>query len=360
MQPSFSSQWSPSPDEADKSVETPVNSLAGEQADNMASSQSRPEVFETPAETTTFTTVAPRTLRASLKRGIYSAWRALTVNRKVYIGSAVVVFFLIVAIFGPLFLHGDPNFITHDASLKPSGAHWLGTTNLGQDIFGQLILGTQTSVLWGFFSGILVTLLSVVIGLVGGYFGGIIDEILSFITNVFLVLPGIPLMLVLASYIPPSAFTVSLVVAVTSWAWGARVLRAQTLSVRSREFVTAARSNGESHWRTIFFEIFPNQTSLVAANFVSTMVQVILAFAALQFLGLGDISQASWGSMLYWAKSQGALLAGQWWWFVPPGLCIAVLGAGLSLINFGIDEIADPRLRREPKAKVLATKKAVA
>ncbi|HET8841245.1 MAG TPA: ABC transporter permease, partial [Ktedonobacteraceae bacterium] len=196
--------------------------------------------------------------------------------------------------------------------------------------------------------------------LVGGYFGGVIDELLSFITNVFLVLPGIPLMLVLASYIPPSAFTVSLVVAVTSWAWGARVLRAQTLSVRSREFVTAARSNGESHLRTIFFEIFPNQTSLVAANFVSTMVQVILAFAALQFLGLGDISQASWGSMLYWAKSQGALLAGQWWWFVPPGFCIAVLGAGLSLINFGIDEIADPRLRREPKTKVLATKKAVA
>lgn len=360
MQPSFPSQWPSSPDDANQRSETPVSSFRGEQSAAAASSQAERNGYTTSEQTGAFPSVPRRTFQMTLKQALANLWTALTMNRKVYIGSAVVVFFLLVAIFGPLFLHGDPNYITHDASLKPSAAHWLGTTNLGQDIFGQLILGTQTSVLWGFFSGILVTLLSVVIGLVGGYFGGIIDEILSFVTNVFLVLPGIPLMLVLASYIPPSAFTVSLVVAVTSWAWGARVLRAQTLSVRSREFVTAARSNGESHWRTIFFEIFPNQTSLVAANFVSTMVQVILAFAALQFLGLGDISQASWGSMLYWAKSQGALLAGQWWWFVPPGLCIAVLGAGLSLINFGIDEIADPRLRREPKTKVLATKKAVA
>ena len=169
-----------------------------------------------------------------------------------------------------------------------------------------------------------------------------------------------PLMLVLASYVPPGSLTIALVVAGTSWAFGARMLRAQTLSMRSREFITAARSNGESAWRIIFYEIFPNQISLVAANFVSTMIQVILAFATLQFLNLGDSLQASWGGMLYWANSQNALLAGQWWWFIPPGACIAVLGAGLSLINFGIDEVADPRLRSEPKIKVPKIKKAVA
>lgn len=292
--------------------------------------------------------------------GLQALWHALTINRKVAGGTVIVGIFLFVAIFGPLFLHGDPNLITHDGNLDPSGAHWLGTTSLGQDIFGQLILGTQTSVLWGFFSGLLVTFISVVIGLVGGYFSGIIDEILSFLTNVFLVLPGIPLMLVIASYVPASALTVALVVTITSWAWGARVLRAQTLSLRSREFVSAARSNGESTVRILFYEIFPNQISLVAANFVSTMIQVILAFATLQFLGLGDISQASWGGMLYWAQSAGALLGGRWWWFIPPGACIAVLGAGLSLINFGIDEVADPRLRSEPKIKVPKLKKAVA
>jgi peptide/nickel transport system permease protein len=251
------------------------------------------------------------------------------------------------------------NKISHGGNQAPSAVHWLGTTSLGQDVFGQLILATQTSVLWGFFSGVLVIVIAIVIGLVGGYFGGVVDEILSFITNVFLVLPGIPLMLVIASYVPPGSLTISLVVAGTSWAFGARMMRAQTLSMRSREFVTAARSTGESTWRILFFEIFPNQISLVAANFVSTMIQVILAFATLQFLNLGDSLQASWGGMLYWANSNNALLAGQWWWFVPPGACIAILGAGLSLINFGIDEVADPRLRSEPKIKVPKLKKAV-
>ncbi len=291
--------------------------------------------------------------------GVKTVWRALTINRKVSAGSVIVGIFLLVAVFGPLLVPATANAISHSNNLPPSAAHWLGTTALGQDIFGQLILGTRTSVLWGFLSGVLVLVIAIVIGLVGGYFGGVIDEILSFLTNVFLVLPGIPLMLVLASYIPPGSLTIALVVAGTSWAFGARMLRAQTLSMRSREFITSARSNGESTWRILFYEIFPNQISLVAANFVSTMIQVILAFATLQFLNLGDSLQASWGSMLYWANSQNALLAGQWWWFVPPGACIAILGAGLSLINFGIDEVADPRLRSEPKIKVPKIKKAV-
>lgn len=300
-------------------------------------------------------------LHMRIWHGMQATWRALTVNRKVAGGTVIVGFFLLVAIFGPLFLHGDPNLYSHATNLPPSAQHWLGTTSLGQDVLSQLIQGTQTSVLWGFFCGVIVTILSMVIGLVGGYFGGVVDEILSFVTNVFLILPGIPLMLVIASYVTPSALTVSLVVACTSWAWGARVLRAQTLSMRGREFVTAARSNGESTWRAIFYEILPNQFSLVAANFVSTMIQVILSFAALQFLGLGDTTQASWGSMLQLAYDQNALLGHQWWWFVPPGLCIAILGAGLALINFGIDEVADPRLRSEPKIKVLkALKKVVA
>lgn len=313
-----------------------------------------------PEETQIATTRNPQSIlpTSPLWQRMQAFWRLLTVNRKVAAGSAIVGFFLLVAIAGPFFLHGDPDLYTPATNLPPSGAHWLGTTSLGQDVFSQLIKGTQTSVLWGFFSGILVTVFSIVIGLVGGYFGGVIDELLSFVTNVFLVLPGIPLMLVIAAYIPTGPFTISLVVAITSWAWGARVLRAQTLSMRSREFVTAARATGESNWRAIFYEIFPNQTSLVAANFVSTMIQVILAFATLQFLGLGDTSQASWGGMLNLAYNQNALLAGQWWWFIPPGACIAVLGAGLSLINFGIDEVADPRLRVAAGLRSSGAKKA--
>ncbi len=284
--------------------------------------------------------------------GLRNLWMRITINRKVALGAGIVGFFVLVAIAGPLFIRQDPNTLSTLSNAAPSSKHLLGTTTLGQDIFSQLVVGTRTSIFWGFLTGFLVTMVSVVVGLIGGYFGGIIDEMLSLLTNVFLVLPALPLAIVLASYFPRGPLTISLVITFTSWAWGARVLRAQTLSMRSREFVTAARASGESVWRIIFFEIFPNEISIVAANFVSTTLYVILAEASLEFLGLGDATTVSWGSLFYWAQKDDALFLGMWWWFVPPGLCIALLGAGLALINNGIDEIADPRLRSEPEPKV--------
>lgn len=253
----------------------------------------------------------------------------------------------------------NPNATSHLFISPPSPAHWLGTTVVGEDIFSQLIYGTRTSVFWGLGTGILVTLLSVVVGLVGGYFGGWIDDVLTLLTNVSLVLPALPLAIVLAAYFPRGPLTISFVIVFTNWAWQARVLRSQTLSMRSREFVTAARISGESSLRIIFYEIFPNEIGLVVAGFVSTTIYVVLTWAALEFLGLGDGTIPSWGSILYWAQQAGALGGGLWWWFIPPGACIAILGAGLSLINFGIDEIADPRLRIERPAKVEKHKKAV-
>jgi len=281
----------------------------------------------------------------------------MTQSRKVTAGSAIVGFFIVVGLFGPLIITTNPNatgplFIAH-----PSTAHWLGTTVVGEDIFSQLINGTRTSVFWGLGTGLVVTLLSVLVGLVSGYFGGWIDDLLTLLTNVSLVLPSIPLAIVLAAYFPRGPLTISLVIVVTNWAWQARVLRSQTLSMRNREFVVAARASGEHTWRIIFFEIFPNEIGLVVAGFVSTTIYVILAWAALEFLGLGDGSIPSWGSMLYWAQQAGALGGSLWWWFVPPGACIAILGAGLSLINFGIDEIADPRLRSERPPKVEKSRK---
>jgi len=153
------------------------------------------------------------------------------------------------------------------------------------------------------------------------------------------------------AYFPRGPLTISLVIVFTNWAWQARVLRAQTLSMRSREFIAASRSSGEYVWRIIFFEIFPNEIGIVVAGFVSTTIYVVLTWAALEFLGLGDGTIPSWGSILYWAQQAGALGGGLWWWFIPPGACIALLGAGLSLINFGIDEIADPRLRQSSRPK---------
>ena len=291
---------------------------------------------------------------------LQALWRAMTISHKVAIGSAIVGFFIVVGLIGPFFMTINPNATSHLFIASPSPAHLLGTTVVGEDIFSQLIYGTRTSVFWGLGTGLMVTFISVIVGLVSGYFGGWIDDILTLLTNVSLVLPALPLAIVLAAYFPRGPLTISLVIVFTNWAWQARVLRSQTLSMRSREFVTAARSCGESAWRIIFFEIFPNEIGLVVAGFVSTTIYVVLTWAALEFLGLGDGTIPSWGGILYWAQQAGALGGGLWWWFVPPGLCIAVLGAGLSLINFGIDEIADPRLRSEPRAKTSKMKKVVA
>ncbi len=306
-------------------------------------------------------------LYARLLRAPLIIWRAMTQSRKVAVGSAIVGFFIVVGLFGPFIITTNPNATGPLFIAPPSAAHWLGTTVDGEDLFSQLIYGTRTSVFWGLGTGLVVTLLSVLVGLVSGYFGGWIDDVLTLLTNVSLVLPAIPLAIVLAAYFPRGPLTISLVIVVTNWAWQARVLRSQTLSMRSREFVVAARASGEHTWRIIFFEIFPNEIGLVVAGFVSTTIYVILAWAALEYLGLGDNSNPSWGSMLYWAEQAGALGGSLWWWFIPPGACIAILGAGLSLINFGIDEIADPRLRSErpPKVeksgkKTVQTEKAVA
>ena len=284
---------------------------------------------------------------------LLNIWRAMTSSRKVAAGSAIVGTFILVGIFGPLVMRYDPEATSNLFIAHPSAEHWLGTTVVGQDIFSQLINGTRTSVFWGLGTGLLVTLLSMLVGLVGGYFGGWIDDALTLLTNVSLVLPALPLAIVLAAYLPRGPLTISLVIIFTNWAWQARVLRAQTLSMRSREFVTAARSSGEHTSRIIFFEIFPNEIGIVVAGFVSTTIYVVLTWAALEFLGLGDGTIPSWGSILYWAQQAGALGGELWWWFIPPGACIALLGAGLSLINFGIDEIADPRLRQDANPKKL-------
>lgn len=289
-------------------------------------------------------------------RGI---WTLLTTNRKVMVGSVIVGFFVLVALFGPLFIQQNPLKFTLKLLAPPSSAHWLGTNQGGQDVFSQLVVGTRASVFWSFVTGLLVVAIAVTVGLVSGYFGGVVDDVLSLVTNVFLVIPSFPLAIVAVEFFSRTTLTIVLIVALTNWPWGARVLRSQTLSMRSREFVAAARANGESSWRIIFFEIFPNEISIVAASFITTTIQVLLAVAGLEFLGFGDSTAMSWGTMLYGAYTGSALFQGAWWWFAPPGLCIALLGSGLALLNFGIDEIADPRLRqRGRRARRLAKQSA--
>jgi peptide/nickel transport system permease protein len=288
------------------------------------------------------------TLLSWARSGGRGVWSMLTSNGKITFGVGVVVFFILVAIFAPLLTPYNPNAFMNAQSFAPSATHWLGTTPRGEDVFSQLIYGTRASLLIGFISAIGSTLLQVLFGTTSAYFGGFIDDILSLIINVFLVLPGLPLAIVLASFSPiKGSVLLTVILLFTSWSYGARVLRAQTLSLKEREFVAAARASGETSARLIFAEILPNEIALVVSNFVTTFIYTILAEVALEFLGLGDISHSSWGVILFWAQSDNALLGGQWWRFVPPGLCVAILCSGLTFINSGIDELANPRLRRE-------------
>lgn len=307
---------------------------------------------------TASTGVATRRRLGVMLRGLK---RIATANGKVTFGLAVVSFFVLLALVGPFFVTSHPNGFGSDIGAGPSAAHPLGTTSYGQDVLAQVVVGARVSVALGFITGFIATALAVVVGLVSGYYGGWIDEILSMLSNVFLVLPALPLAIVLASFLPyKGPLTIGFVLTITGWSWGARVLRSQTLSLRHREFVTAAKATGEPGWRIIFFEIFPSEIGVVVAQLLGTIIYVILAEAGLEFLGLGDLNGVSWGTMLYWAGNNDALLLGWWWWFVPPGLCIAVLGAGLAFVNFGIDEIANPRLRTIKGERRAKAKKVVA
>jgi peptide/nickel transport system permease protein len=273
---------------------------------------------------------------------------AIMRNRKAVAGVVILLGFAAMAIFAPIISPGDPNELIARRNLAPSTAHWFGTTGSGQDVFGQTVWGTRQSLGVGIAVGVLTTALSVLFGMTAGYFGGRIDDFLSLFMNVFLIIPSLPLLIVLVGFLGSGgSLYFVLVLAVTGWAWGARVLRSQTLSLRDRDFVSAAEVSGESRFRIITGEIFPNMISLVAANMFGATIYAIGAMAALQFLGLGNPSVVSWGTNLYWAQNNGALLTGAWWTVVPSGVSIALVAFAFALTNYAVDEVTNPRLRAQ-------------
>jgi peptide/nickel transport system permease protein len=265
-------------------------------------------------------------------------------NAKSLTGLIIFGLFLIVGIIGPLIAPYDPSAITDDLLSPPTAAHWLGTDHLGRDIMSQLLVGTQGVLMVGVLAGVLATILAVLVGVSAGFLGGAGDEVLSAISNIFLVIPALPLIIIVAGAVPDAGnLLIAFVLALTGWAWGARILRAQTLSLRRRDFIEAARATGESTWRIVWFET--NLTAIIASSFISTVTFAVLTQTTLSFIGVTSVADWSWGTVLYWAQANGALARGAWWWFVPAGLLIAILGMSLALINFGIDEFVNPRLR---------------
>ncbi len=271
---------------------------------------------------------------------------------KVLIGLGTLIGFLVLAVIGPWIAPYDPGrsfSTTASFPQPPSAAHLLGTTQQQQDVLSQLLAGGRSTVLVAFVAGLIATVLSVLIGVTAGYLAGPADDLLSMLANLFLVMPALPLLIVIFGFLPSSQggddVLIGVIIAVTGWAFGARVLRAQTLSLRSRDYVESARITGERGWRIIGFEILPNLIPILASSFLFTVLYGVGTYTALAFLGLVNPNHWSWGGMLFYAQVAGAEQSGYWWLFLPPGLAVAFLGTSLALLNFGIDEFINPRLR---------------
>ncbi|MEU7873569.1 ABC transporter permease [Dactylosporangium sp. NPDC049140] len=283
---------------------------------------------------------------------------AVRTNPKALAGVVILFVFTVTAVIphAVTALEGgidDPDAIAFVPRLHPGAQHWLGTTGLGQDIFAQLVYGTRQSLLIAMTAGLIATVLSVAVGVSAAYLGGIADDVLSLITDIFLVIPTFPLVVVLAAYVGSGSFWVLVgVLVLTGWAYGARQLRAQTLSLRNRDFLESARVRGERRSYIIVAEVLPTMSSLILANFLGAALYAVLAAAGLQFLGLGNTSSDSWGSMLYWSQNQGALVSGLPWWSIAPGLCVALLGAALALVNYAFDELSNPAPRPVRRLRV--------
>lgn len=296
-------------------------------------------------------------LPAAPPRERFRSLRLFLQNRKAQFGLGLLLIFVVGALLGPRLTEYGPKDFAGRPNVKPSGDHYFGTDGQGRDVFAQMVWGARATLRNGFLVGIITTTMGAIIGLTAGYFRGFIDELLSLFMNVFLIIPSLPLLVVLAAFLAdgfwilPDSMIVVLVLSITGWAWPARVMRSQMLSLREKDFVSAAVVSGESKTRIIFSEIFPNMLNVVVTAFLGGTVYAIGAEAGLEFLGLGNISKTTWGTILYWAQNNSALLLGAWWAFVPAGLAIALVAVALVMMNYAMDEISNPRLQAQREAK---------
>jgi peptide/nickel transport system permease protein len=286
----------------------------------------------------------PRRLPAS--HALARMSRAVRSNHKATVGSVLLVFFILVALFPGVIAHDNPSQDAYKPHLGISTAHLLGTTAYGQDMFAQLVWGTRNVMIIAFTVGLATTGIAVLVGVAAAYLGGLWDSSLGVLTDVLLVIPLFPLIIVIAAYAHGGGTLLLIVViTITSWSYTARQLRSQALTLRSRDFLEAARVRGERRLYIIVMEVIPTMTSLIVASFLTNALYAILFASSLQFIGLGDPNTVSWGTMLYWAQNNAALQTGQPLWAIAPGACIAVLGAAFALLNYAFDEIGNPALR---------------
>jgi len=307
-----------------------------------------PYVSTTPAEPPAGTPIeaAPVPRRGQSGNALARIWRAIRSNRKAAVGSVIMVVFVFIALFPGLIAHDDPEQDNYAPKMGISTAHLFGTNQYGQDLFSQIVHGTREVLLIAVLVGLATTTIAVLVGVAGAYLGGLWDNALGVITDVLLVIPLFPLLIVIVAYAHATSVWVMIVaITIPSWSYTARQLRSQALTLRSRDFLEAARVRGERRLYIIVVEVIPTMTSLIVASFLTNALYAVLFSSSLQFIGLGNSSSVSWGETLYWAQNNAALQTGQPLWAIAPGACVALLGTGFALLNYAFDEIGNPALR---------------
>ena len=285
---------------------------------------------------------------ASRRRFRLPQWaRLLLTNPRSCFGLVTLGTMVLIALLAPVIAQNSPSEIVGLPGQPPNRDFWFGTTDQGYDVFSQVVWGARTSLAVGAAAALMSTVIAATLGMLAAYSGGWIDETINLVTNVFLVIPALPLLIVVYSFVPQRGPVVMVVIlGLTTWAVEARILRGQALSLRNRDFIQAAKVSGESTWRIVFGELMPNMISRIAAGFLLVFYLSIIFAAGLEFLGFGDVNRTTWGTTLYWAQNNSTVLQGEWWHFVFPGVALALSVAALVFVNYGVDELANPRLRR--------------
>ena len=291
----------------------------------------------------------PKKIRwARRRRAITGFWRVYRKNKMGMVGLVLLGAFVLVALAAPLLVSPDdlrPATAPGIPFQPPSSEFPLGTDDFGRSVLDLVIYGSRISLLVGFAATVMTMVVGTAVGISGGYYGGRVDTVMNALTNWFLVIPWIPLAIVLASILGRSLFNTILVIGLTSWAGTARLVRADTLSVKERPYVERARALGASNWHLVTRHILPNVMPVIFANTVLTVALSILAETTLALLGLGDPLSVSWGIIIFDAFDAGALSAGLWWWLIPPGVCICLVTLAFTMCGYALDEVLNPRIR---------------
>jgi peptide/nickel transport system permease protein len=285
----------------------------------------------------------PRRRIGRVREFLYFARR----DRKIFVSLLIISSLAVVALVGPFLRDYGPNEYIGPGMQAPSSEYWFGTTTFGQDVFVQFVHGLGATFFVGIVGGGLAAMIGMTVGFVAGYRGGLIDEVLNMLTNVVLVIPTLMVLIVVVAYVNARGLLVEAIfIGFTAWPWAARAIRAQTMSLRSRDFVDLARLTGVGTRRIITGEIAPNMSSYLMLTFILLFGNAVLIAATLDFIGLGPTEGISLGLMMNNAVLWSALQLGMWWWFIPPGLGIVLIVGSLYVMNVGLDQIFNPRLRK--------------